>query len=104
MNNIQYMIILLIALVIVGSIVNAVRQELESNNGEIDMLKNSIKYLRYKYNSMKDEGCADYIINNTVVIPFAQEYNISFYDTLKIAKNELDEKQAYIILHNATIE
>lgn len=104
MNKVTYITLFLIALVIVGSIVNAIRQCIEDDNSEIAMLKNSVEYLRYKYNSMKDEGCAEYIINNNVIIPFAQEYNISFYDALKIAKNELDETQTYIILHNATIE
>lgn len=68
-----------------------------------DMAREQIAYIenaKEEYRKMREESTPEYEINSKVVIPFAEKFDISFYNAQKIVSNKVRDLEMMLILQH----
>lgn len=68
-----------------------------------DMAREQLAYIentKEEYRKMQEESVPEYEINSKVVIPFAEKFDISFYNAQKIVSNKVKDLEMMLILQH----
>ena len=68
-----------------------------------DMAREQLTYIenaKEEYRKMREDSVPEYEINSKVVIPFAEKFDISFYNAEKIVSNKANDTEMMLILQH----